>query len=204
MHLKLIQHINSSCAALQKRRHLIYIVTLIINRLLHTIFVEKLPLIIIYTVLIQIIYRNAIHLTVTRSLSYNKPSDYGRTKEDSLSFPMYINPSLIETLYTSESLKWRIDVKSSGLLWNKSKKKLRQKWRGETTKKLYKFFSLYIRFQGLVGWLLYYFQLHNVECSNNKISREGGSRYKSLRIYVQSVHIHIIHWIRLRKSFFTK
>jgi hypothetical protein len=66
------------------------------------IFVGKLPLIIIYAVLIQIIYRNAIHLTVTRSLSYNKPSDYGRTKEDSLSFPMYINPSLIETLYTSE------------------------------------------------------------------------------------------------------
>jgi hypothetical protein len=102
MHLKLIQHRNSSCAALQKRRHSIYIVTLIINRLLYTIFVEKLPLIIIYTVLTQIIYRNAIHLTVTRSLSYNKPSDYGRTKEDSLSFPMYINPSLIETLYTSE------------------------------------------------------------------------------------------------------
>lgn len=53
------------------------------------------------------------------------------------------------------------------------KKKLRQKWRGETTKKLYKFLSLYIRFQGLAGCCTT-FKLHNVECRNNNISREGG------------------------------
>jgi hypothetical protein len=43
------------------------------------------------------------------------------------------------------------------------------------------------------GWLLYYFQLHNVECSNNNISREGGLDTKAsafmYRVYIYTSSI---------------